>query len=288
MAYAGLIVISVIPGLFWLWMFLRRDMYRPTPRRLIALTFLLGCISTIPAVILERVFIDESVLEESLSLSTVATQMLLIVGPVEEVSKFAMVFWVPYRTRFIEQPADGLVYATAAGLGFATVENVGYTLAFGPEVMIGRAPLSTLGHAVLGSIWGYALAQGLQPGRRKLLLAVTGLTVAALVHAAYNISAFAYPLAAVLIVILGAVWAFSRFRWAQLVSPFRLRRNYPQIKCLSCAKLVRVSGQYCRFCGTLVDLKAVDALYCSLCGATNRPDATYCTHCGDLFVLRRR
>ena len=55
----GLLLVSFAPGLFWLWFFTRLDVYRPAPRRLIAISFFLGCLSTIPAAILEGVFLKD-------------------------------------------------------------------------------------------------------------------------------------------------------------------------------------------------------------------------------------
>ena len=72
--------------------------------------------------------------------------MLLVVGPVEEFSKFAVVRLKAYRSLYFDEPMDGLVYAAAASLGFASLENVLYVVDFGPEVMIVRAPVSTVAH----------------------------------------------------------------------------------------------------------------------------------------------
>ena len=144
MGLQALILASFSPGIFWLWFFLRQDRYRPEPKRLIALTFLLGSISTIPAIILESIFNIGGLLEDQTSLLTFATGMLLVVGPVEELCKFGVVRLVPYRSLYFDEPMDGLVYAATASLGFASLENLGYVLGYGPEVMLFRAPVSTI------------------------------------------------------------------------------------------------------------------------------------------------
>ena len=79
-----LLILAFAPGAFWLWFFARKDVYRPEPRRLIALTFFLGMLSTVPAVLVEALFIDERVLSEQASVSSVAMAMLFVVGPAEE------------------------------------------------------------------------------------------------------------------------------------------------------------------------------------------------------------
>ena len=252
MAVVGFALVAFAPGLFWLWFFIRQDVYRPEPRRLIALTFVLGCISTIPAVMLEAIFLPDFELEEAALLGTAAA-MLLVVGPIEEACKFAVVRLKSYRSLYFDEPMDGLVYAAAASLGFASLENLTYVATHGPEVMIVRAPLSTVGHLVFGSIWGYALGVHHTSGYSRTGLVVVSLSLASVAHAAFNIAAFVFPLGAVALVIGGGVWTFGRFKWGQRISPFRYRRNYPEMLCPSCEQLIRITSRFCRFCGVIVD-----------------------------------
>ena len=172
----------------------------------------------------------------------------------------------------------------AASLGFASLENLVYVLQYGPEVMIVRAPLSTVGHLVFGSIWGYALGVHGAPEANKLYLVVGSLLLASVAHAAFNITALVMPIGAVALVIGGGFWTFGRFKWGQQVSPFRHSRSYPQVKCHSCDRLVRVISHFCRFCGVSM-VTGPTHLFCGHCGDQNRPDATYCTGCRDQLLL---
>ena len=284
MGIAGVVLVAFTPGLFWLWFFLRQDVYRPEPRRLIAWTFVLGGLSTIPAVIAEAIFLGDSSLDEGASLQATAAAMLLVVGPVEEACKFAVVRLKPYRSLYFDEPRDGLVYAAAASLGFASLENLVYVAQFGPAVMIGRAPLSTVGHLVFGSIWGYALGVHRGSDYNRTWLVVGSLALAAVAHATFNITVFVMPLGAVVLVIGGGIWAFGRFKWGQRVSPFRYRRNYPQVECPSCDRHVRVTSKFCRFCGVPIPSRP-RPLFCGHCGYENRPNASYCTGCGDQLLV---
>ena len=55
------LLLAFAPGIFWLWFFVRKDIYRPEPKRLLALTFFLGMVSTIPAAIVNSIFLDDSI-----------------------------------------------------------------------------------------------------------------------------------------------------------------------------------------------------------------------------------
>ena len=286
MIVVGLVLVAVAPGLFWLWFFLRKDAYGPAPRQLIAATFVLGCVATIPAAIIEYVVLGESFLEESAGLGGLAAGMLLIVGPVEEACKFAVVRLKAYRSSYFDEPVDGLVYAASASLGFASVENLIYVLELGPEVMILRAPVSTVAHLVFGSIWGYALGLHQQSGYRRHVLVGTCLALGACTHAIFNMLVYAplpLPLAAVALTVGGVIWVLRRFEWAQKASPFRYRRNYPETACPACGELIRVMSEFCRFCGVPAVHKT-ERLFCGHCGVGNSPVAAYCTGCGDRLL----
>lgn len=281
----GLILVAFTPGLFWLWFFLRLDIYRPEPKRLIAITFLLGCLSTIPAGIVNTTFGVAQLVEANPDLLTFATGMLLVVGPIEELCKFSVVRLVPYRSLYFDEPMDGLVYGVTAALGFASLENLLYVFQFGPEVMLFRAPISTLAHLVFGSIWGYALGQHHSSGGNKTWLVVGSLGLAAVVHALFNVALFAFPLAAIGLVAAGGIWAFRMFQRGQRTSPFRFKRNYPQTECRSCGALVRLVNRFCTSCGAPVS-PPTGELICGNCQTRNRPDAAYCTGCGDRLLRR--
>ena len=285
----GYLFLAFAPGLFWLWFFVRGRSYRPNPRRLLALTFFYGMLSTIPAAILNTAFIDSDVIGGTADVAATAAAMLFVVGPVEELSKFMAVRLGPYRSLYFDEPRDGLMYATAASLGFASLENLVYIFAFGPAVMIGRAPLSTLAHVIFASFWGYALGLQRQPGsRRRPLLLLAGIAVAAVVHGVFNILVLSLQvggiLLALVLVAIGLWWTLNRFRWAHRISPFRLRRNYPQIECTGCRRRIFITSRYCQFCRLPVTPTTAISLICSHCGTPVRPDAAYCTSCGDQFI----
>ena len=280
-------LLAFAPGIFWLWFFIRRATYRPGPRRLLVFTFLLGMASTIPAGIINSIFLDDSILSDSANLASVASGMLFVVGPAEETCKFLAVRLLAYRSSYFDEPGDGMVYSAAASLGFASLENLLYILMFGPAVMIGRAPLSTVAHVVFGSFWGYALGQQVRaeqalPWYRHGQM-LTGIAVGAVVHGLFNVSLFMFWPAALVLFGLGLAWTLGRFTWARRASPFRYRRNYPQILCPNCNRRIRIISRFCRFCGASTP-EGRSIIYCGYCSHPNRPDAGYCAHCGDQLL----
>ena len=279
-------MLALSPGLFWIWFFVRKDIYRPEPRRLIALTFFLGMVSTIPAGIISAMFVDDSLLTGNANLASVAMSMLFVVGPVEEISKFLAVRLLAYKSLYFDEPGDGLVYSSAASLGFASLENLGYIIAFGPAVIIGRAPLSTLAHVIFGTFWGRALGLRAQRSGSGLPSIVFGIALAAVAHGLFNVAVFSAPVAAIAMVIIGAFWTVRQFNWAQRVSPFRYRRNFAKVVCSSCGQHVSAISQFCRFCGVSVSYTNA-SLFCSHCGLENRTDAGFCTKCGDQLIVSR-
>ncbi len=279
-----MLLAAIAPSVFWLWFFARMDVYRPGPRRLLVATFLLGGLSTIFAGVLEGVFVYGGDLDiEGASLASTAVAMLLVVGPVEEVCKFAAVRFYAFRSLYFDEPLDGMVYGAAASLGFVTVENIGYVAAFGPEVMIVRAPLSTLAHVIFGGLWGYSLGLHHRSGNKRRGLVVAGVGLAAVAHGLFNVVVFVMPWASVGFVVLGGIWLFTRFKWGQRISPYQMRRNYPQAPCGACGAMMRAANNHCDQCGARLP-SVPEALYCSYCGARNRPDASFCTGCGDRFL----
>ncbi len=287
----GYTLLAFAPGIFWLWFFVRGRNYRPDPRRLLAIAFFLGMLSTIPAGILEFVFLHDTDIDIGADLATVAAAMLFVVGPVEEGSKFLAVRLGAYRSLYFDEPRDGLVYAAAASLGFASLENLGYILIYGPEVMIGRAPISTLAHVIFSSFWGYGLGMQTQEWRRaRWLWLAAGLVIAAVFHGVFNILLITLSSAGLLLALpligLGLWWTLNRLRWAQRISPFRFRRNYPQVECPRCRRRIFITSRFCQFCRWPIPATLSSALICSNCRNPGRPDADYCTRCGDQLLRR--
>jgi RsiW-degrading membrane proteinase PrsW (M82 family) len=173
------LVLPVVPGVAWMWIVYRTDVYEPEPPRHVLSTFLLGVASILPAFFAERLaglawpFLDAieraavAAAGEPGEPWTLLIACFVVIGPAEELAKFAAVRLHMFRHREFDEPLDGIIYASAAALGFASVENVFYVIDFSDGIGIRwsalglRSFLALPGHVVFAAVWGHAL------GRRK-------------------------------------------------------------------------------------------------------------------------
>lgn len=175
MNFAALFALALAPALFWLWFFIRRDRY-PEPAWLLVRTFLWGAVMVVPAALLQA----------GIESAFGATAMFLAVGLIEESAKLIAASSM-LKHREFDEPIDGLVYATAAALGFATLENALYMLSGGAGLILLRGPISTLGHILFASAWGYALSirKFSNRGRGRWIIR-KALLLAAALHTTFN------------------------------------------------------------------------------------------------------
>jgi len=254
----GLVVVAIAPIVFLAWFVYTRDRYEPEPRRLILKTFFVGAAMVVPVAFAE--IIGSLILPVSDNLLAIFLHFLLVVGLVEESSKYVAVRVSAYRTRDFNESMDGLVYGAIAGLGFAAPENLVYVLSHGLTTGIIRAVLSVPGHALWGAIIGYYLA------RQKLGIGgsssgLHGLSYAIVLHAVFDFSLVALdPIIGITIAVLDVAvgWVvFSRFTKAALAAePLRHRLQPPAISqmtvkyCINCGSMLPVEDRFCRSCGT--------------------------------------
>jgi len=129
----------------------------------------------------------------------VAAFYLFVVAPGEEFVKLLAVRFYAYRDGRFDAVVDGAVYGAVAGLGFATIENAIYVSGFVQTSASGtvveqaitiaqQRALAGPGHVIYSAIAGYYLGLAKFNGRFSGALALKGITVAALLHAVYNVS----------------------------------------------------------------------------------------------------
>ncbi len=111
---------GVLPALLWLAFWLMEDRCDPEPKRYILLSFLAGGIAVPIALYLEREVGHLSI--PGIGVLS-GSALILAWATIEELLKFAAAYIAALRSRFFDEPLDGVVYLVTAALGFAAFEN---------------------------------------------------------------------------------------------------------------------------------------------------------------------
>ena len=173
-----LFVLAVAPSLYLLWYFHHADKYKSESVGLLIGTFALGGVCPIIAAFIEPQQ------PQNVGLGLTFLYFLFGVALIEETLKFAVVRFLPYRSKKFDESMDGVIFGIAAGLGFAAVENIFYVFQYGGAVALFRAFVSVPGHAFYAAVMGYHLGEA--KVHKKPWLAVRGLALAILLHTVFD------------------------------------------------------------------------------------------------------
>lgn len=150
-----LLAAAVIPAVFLLIYVYKQDKLEKESWGLIFKLVLFGAISTAFAQITESIGI--AILPYIFQAGSKAYNFFLyfvIVAVSEEGFKYLILKWRTWNNPEFNCRFDGIVYATAVGLGFALWENVSYVLSYGFGVAVVRAITAVPGHACFGVFMG--------------------------------------------------------------------------------------------------------------------------------------
>jgi protease PrsW len=150
----GLLALALAPGIFICLFIYFKDRYKREPISLLLWAFVLGMLSTLPAVAMQMAYNNLS-LPESGTMAAVAFFAFCVVGFSEEISKFLMLRLFLFSRKAFDDPFDGIVYAVMVGMGFATLENVLYVMQHGLATGIMRMFLSVPAHGTFAVLMGY-------------------------------------------------------------------------------------------------------------------------------------
>jgi RsiW-degrading membrane proteinase PrsW (M82 family) len=187
LAVAGLLL-AIVPAAIWLSFFYRRDRREPEPRTMVLGVAVLGALvgSAIVIPLLRDVLAVDTRLDSS-PLAFLAGS-ILIVGVVEEFAKYLTIRFSVYQSDEFDERADGVVYASAAGVGLAVALNVAFVVESG-GVDLGAAAIrvvvTALAQGSFAAIVGYFLArQKLE--RRPVWWMPLGLAIAATLNGVFT------------------------------------------------------------------------------------------------------
>lgn len=160
-------VVPVLLSVAWLAFIRRFDRAHPEPMWLVAITFALGGLATLPAGFAELFLVnlspwlDPRVVTfggQLYALPLAFVVFTVVVGMSEEGAKMLGAGFAVRRREF-DEPVDGIVYGMVSSLGFAAAENIRYfaMTRLSAPIVIARCFMSVPAHMFFGAIWGYAL-----------------------------------------------------------------------------------------------------------------------------------
>ncbi len=236
------VIFAIIPSIFWLWIYRRKDKADPEPRKLIFKLFFLGALGAIPIALIES-FGEESFLPTGFeSISDLSNLQLFkiflicftVVAPIEEIGKFLLAKWTTWKSNCFNQVVDGIIYCVSVALGFAMVENFVYFLviplnsneillstpfsyAFLVGILVGlfimRFLISTLAHTLFSGVVGFYMGKARFDTKNQKKLIFKGLLIAIIGHGIFNFMLYTGLGYYSLILIFGFVgFLFSKFK----------------------------------------------------------------------------
>lgn len=184
------LALVLVPAVIWLVYFYLLDRYEPEPTHYVLSAFLLGALVAAP--IASWVIHDLFTVNRWISISPFSAEHIaasfLVVGTAQELGKYIVVRYTVYLSDEFDEPADGIVYTTAAGIGFATALNLKY-VSSGVLLGVGaiNVSITTLAHACFAGAVGYALgwAKFTPQGGPRLRRLVLGLLAAITLNGAF-------------------------------------------------------------------------------------------------------
>ncbi len=283
-------LLSILPCVAWLWYFSSRSRYKRPAMRVLGLTFLLGGLATIPALLLNLQ--GQSLINDLFGRGLPARILVLflVVGPIEELLKLLVVYFYAYRRPEFDEMLDGVIYSAAAALGFAAVENIVYLAENDARLVLLRGPLSNPGHALFSAIWGLALSRAkAMPNltNARLPSIARGWIYASILHAVFDTllvfsARWSIIFFAILVGVMVALffWVRTQIKYHSENSPHRegtllmpLRRY-----CQECGAK-GTAGSACAKCGAFIP-EPEELEICPVCSTTQRPGAKFCSRCG--------
>ncbi|HEY3363846.1 MAG TPA: PrsW family glutamic-type intramembrane protease [Symbiobacteriaceae bacterium] len=270
------LILAFLPGVGLLWYIRRIDKYEPEPWSTMGLAFLAGCISVIPA------FLIEALLHAKTG-GFVGTlyEAFIVAALTEEVCKGGLGLAFMWRRSEFDEVMDGIVYFGLAHMGFAITENLGYIFLRSDgnvvqALMTGfmRTTTAVPLHVVSGMIMGYHIgaarfAKNFKTKAKNWFLAFS---LPVLLHGIYDLAAFNENFkvtnttdllragfgTALFYAAVVALWLvlMPRVQAAQDASPFKPHERVPlpvaPVSCPNCGSDYPDGANYCHMCATPV------------------------------------
>jgi len=182
------VFLALVPAAIWLIFFYSQDRLEPEPKGYVLGVFALGALfaAAVGVPLIENVFR----VSHWIYANTLATILggILVVGFTQEFLKYAAVRYSIYHSNEFDEATDGVIYATAAGLGYATVLNIQFVISNG-GVDLGtgviRMAIVALAQASFSGITGYFLGRAKFESEQIWWMPL-GITLAAIFNGLFN------------------------------------------------------------------------------------------------------
>jgi len=182
------VLLALVPAFIWLLFFYLQDRLEPEPKGYILVVFLLGAIlaSAVGIPLVDNFFhVSNWIYTDT---ATTILGSILVVGFIQEFLKYAAVRYSVYPSAEFDEATDGVIYATAAGLGYATVLNIQFVIANGGVALgssVIRMVVVALAQASFAGITGYFLGRA-KFEKKAWWWMPAGLTLAAVGNGLFN------------------------------------------------------------------------------------------------------
>lgn len=182
------VAMALVPAAVWLWLSYRQDRVEPEPRSMVLGVFVLGALvaAAIGIPVVRDVFTPGSWMIGDWLVRLIGG--FLVVGMVQSLLKYAVVRFSVYGSAEFDEPTDGILYGTAAGLGYATVLNIDLIIQSGGAALGFAAiqvAVTALAHAAFGGVIGYFIS-GQRLGAKPIWWSALGIVTAAALTSVFH------------------------------------------------------------------------------------------------------
>jgi len=219
---------------------------------------------------------------------------MIIVGPIEELGKFLVLWLITWRNKHFNYSFDAIVYSVFVSLGFAAFENVGYVFENGLGTAFMRMFSAVPGHACFAVFMGffYSKAKYASVTKKSGKAAsniILAMLVPILIHGVYDAIIMGgeqsgYDLLSGLSFLLWIVYVIALFVCTFILVIKASKNDFCIVTLPTQVQTVyrpRVLGNWNCACGKTNALN-----FCSECGKP-RPmgNSWYCQKCGTLSTF---
>lgn len=178
-------VVAVLPGVIISVAVFYLDRYEHEPWYALAGCFMLGALTTWPAIRIEQ-WAFPGLGEMTPGIGQTLLLAFAAVALNEELWKLLAVLAGAWPWRWFNEPLDGIVYAVLVAMGFATMENLVYADRFGLDAVVLRSLTAVPAHLLFALVLGYYLGLARFRPQKAPWLIGKGLLLAITLHGVYD------------------------------------------------------------------------------------------------------